>query len=73
MTIPRKALDGLSIWAMVFGQQYVSFDELIRADMLQFFVLTEYAKHGYLQEGKIPTQTTYCLTDKAIHAIREAV
>ena len=76
MTIPKRALDGLRIWAMMFGQEYVSIDELIGAELLQFFVLTEYANKGYLQEGKrttkIPTRTAYRLTDKALQAIREA-
>ena len=73
MTIPRKALDGLSMWALMFGQEYVSFDELIQADMLQFFILSEYADDEYLQQGFAYARTTYRLTDKALQAIREAV
>tara|TARA_R110000772_G_scaffold1566_4_gene5330 strand:+ start:3544 stop:3765 length:222 start_codon:yes stop_codon:yes gene_type:complete len=73
MTIPKKAIEGLSMWVLMFGQEYVSFGELDDADMLQFFILSEYADDEYLQQGFAPTQTTYRLTDKALQAIREAV
>jgi hypothetical protein len=74
MTIPKKALDGLSMWALMFGQEYVTFGELDDADMLQFFVLSKYTDDKYLQQGTATyARTTYRLTDKALQAIREAV
>lgn len=73
MTIPKKAIEGLSMWALMFGQEYVSFNDLTDANLLRFFILSEYADDEYLQQGFAYARTTYRLTDKALQAIREAV
>ncbi len=73
MTLPKKALEGLSTWALLFGQEYVSFNDLENANLLRFFILNEYADSEYLQQGFAPPHTTFRLTDKALQTIREAV
>jgi hypothetical protein len=71
MYIPSSALEGLRIWAMLWGQNCVNFDELIEAEMLRFFVLTEYETKGYLKREPTKGVSSYSLTDLALQAIRE--
>ncbi len=71
MYIPSSALEGLRIWAMLWGQNSVNFDELIEAEMLRFFVLSEYETKGYLKRTPLINMSSYSLTDLALQAIRE--
>lgn len=71
MYIPSHALEGLRIWAMLWGQNSVDFKELQDADMLRFFVFDEYTTRGYLKRGQTKHISSYSLTDKALEVIRE--
>ena len=71
MYIPSYALEGLRIWAMLWGQNCVTFDELIEAEMLRFFVLSEYETKGYLKRTPLINMSSYSLTDKALEVVRE--
>jgi hypothetical protein len=71
MYIAPRALEGLRIWAMLWGQNRVNFDELIAAKMLGFFVLSEYETYGYLNRGHDEGISLYNLTDRALEVVRE--
>jgi len=73
MYVSPHGLEGLRIWAMLWGQNVVDFYELQEAEMLRFFVFSEYESYGYLKRGhtKGKSVSSFILTDKALELVRE--
>jgi hypothetical protein len=73
MNVSPHELEGLRIWAMIWGQNVVEFAELQKAEMLRFFVFSEYVDKGYLKRGhtKGKSVSSFILTDKALELVRE--
>ena len=71
MGVSSHALEGLRIWAILWGQNVVEFAELQKAEMLRFFVFSEYESYGYLKSERAKYSSAYSLTDKALELVRE--
>ena len=63
--------EGLTLWAFLYGGEYVSFKTLFDDQMVGYFVFSKAIKDGYLS-CSVGITPTYRLTQKGMEVARES-
>lgn len=63
--------EGIKLWALLYGTDYVSFNTLSNDYMTRYFIISDLVSDGYL-DCSVGHTSVYRLTPKGMEVVRES-